>query len=119
AGAPLLAPLSYQITNESTNVVIPVLAEATRLDGPPASFSPRFSAEFPGVSRQLIATAGAYPGTAMIQVEAAAPGLAKTTFNIEILPETPSFVTKKNDGQEGKILSQLANPLEIAAFGQS
>jgi len=118
-GVPLLAPLTYKVTNESTNIVIPVMAEASRFDGPPASFSPRRSEAFPGVSRQIAATTGKYPGTAVIQVEAAAPGLSKTNFTIEILPEAPSFLTKKNDGQEGKILSKLTNPLEVAVFGQS
>ncbi len=118
-GVPLLAPLTFQVTNESTNVVLPVLAEASRLEGPPVSISPRLSSAFPDVSRQITATTGKYPGTAVVQVEAAAPGLAKTTFNIEILPDTPSFITKKNDGQEGKILSKLANPLEVAVFGKS
>lgn len=116
---PLLAPLSFKVTNDTTIFAIPVLTEATRFDGPPVSISPRVSSAFPGVSRQIVATTGAYPGTAVIQIESASPGLAKTTFNIEILPETPSFLTKKNDGQEGKILSTLSNPLEVAVFAQS
>ncbi|MDA1234482.1 MAG: hypothetical protein O3A53_06755 [Acidobacteria bacterium] len=118
-GVPLLAPLSYQITNEATNVLIPVTVEASRLEGPPVAVSPRYSSAFPEVQRQIAATTGKYSGTAVVQVEAAAPGLAKTFFTIEILPETPSFLTKKNDGQEGKILTTLASPLEVAVFGQS
>ena len=118
-GVPLLAPLIFQVTNETTNVVIPVTAEVSRLDGPPVSTSPRLSSEFPDVPRQIAATTGKYSGTAVIQVEAAAPGLSKTSFTVEILPETPSFLSKKNDGQEGKILTTLTNPLEVAAFNQS
>ncbi len=118
-GVPLLAPLDFQVVNEAINVLVPVTTEVSRLDGPPVSVSPRYSSEFPGVPRQAVATTGKYPGTAVVQVEAAAPGLPKTFFNIEILPETPSLLTKKNDEQVGKILTTLAKPLEVVAFARS
>lgn len=118
-GVPLLAPLDFQVVNEATNVLVPVTTEASRFDGPPLSLNPRSSSAFPGVPRQAVATTGKYPGTAVVQVEASAPGLAKTFFNVEILPETPSLLTKNNDGQEGKILTTLAEPLEVIVYAQS
>lgn len=116
---PLLAPLSYQVVNEFTNVLVPVSAEATRFDGPPVTLDPRTSSAFPDESRQITTTTGKYPGTAVVQVEAVAPGLAKTFYTVEVLPETPAFVTKENDGQEGRILTTLDEPLEVTVFAQS
>lgn len=117
--APLLAPLDFQAVNETINVLVNVTTEISRLDGPPVTVSPRYASAFPGAPRQATVTTGKYPGTAVVQVEAAAPGLPKSFFNIEILPETPTLLTKRNDEQVGKILTTLANPLEVVVLARN
>ena len=118
-GVPLLAPLNYQVINDTTPIVFPVVAEATRVSGPPLFLSPRSSSEFPDVPRQIVATTGPYAGTAVVQVQAIGPGLPTTSYSVEITQEEPSFLTKKNDGQEGKIFTALADPLEVTVFDDS
>jgi hypothetical protein len=73
-GVPLLAPLSYRVLNEATNIVI-LSRLRLRAPRPPLSISPRVSLAFLGAPRQMPRPLDTL--NRRCQVEAAAPGLAR------------------------------------------
>lgn len=117
-GMPLLAPLEFKVFGQS-NITLPVLSEASRSSGPPISLSPPTDMTLMGAVRQVVATPGKYAGTAEVEVEVSTPSLPTTTYSIEIVAEAPAFLTKENDGQEGKIFTSFDQPLIVAVIGES
>ena len=122
SGTKLPKNLRFVVINKNG---IPIIAQGgigvniRQVSGPPVVVEPRFLVAGPGVSQSFSVTLGPSAGTAIIEVQASAPGLPSTRFTVTSTGGQAQRLEKLGDGQSGRTGSELPTPLQVQVFNES
>ncbi len=118
-GATLPLPLEFRMTSNFGAPPKRIGVEITQLSGPAVVIKPNLVTTLPTLTEEVEITLGPNAGTAVIQVQASSPGLPTLTYTVTATGGQPTSLQKFNDGQTGKILNPLAQPLRVQVTNES
>jgi uncharacterized protein (TIGR03437 family) len=122
SGTALPKRLRFVVNN---TIGIPIIAQGgigvtiRQISGPPVILEKQFLVAGPGVSQNVGVTLGPGAGSALIEVQASAPGLPSARFTVTATGGQPQRIEKLADNQSGRIGSELPTPLEVRVFNES
>lgn len=118
-GTKLPLPISFRVTSNFGAPPKPIGVEIRQISGPAVVLDKARVRTFPTFVEDIELTLGPNAGTSTILVESNTPDLPSLTFEVTATGGQPIRLDKIGDGQTGKILNQLAQPLRVRVTNES
>ncbi len=122
SGTKLPQPLVFRINNTSGFQLIGqggIGVTMRQVSGPPVIIDPQFLVAGAGADQKVNVTLGPGAGAAIIEAQASSPGLPTARFTVTSTGGQPQRLEKLGDGQNGRLGSELPNPLQVQVFNES
>lgn len=118
-GTKLPQPISFRMTSNFGSPPKPIAVDISQISGPAVIINPPRVRTFPTFVEDIEITLGPNAGTSVIRVQASSPDLPTLFYTVTSTGGQPTRIDKVGDGQKGKILNQLAQPLRVQVTNES